>query len=106
MNLEDIQEDLTGLSIFSGAVLRRMDCGCVTFPYPVDLNHYLVIKSCDSSFDEEEDVHIQTRQFQEHHVKNSTFVPAAPFWLAINRLMSDGITARRLRRQLNCLLKP
>lgn len=106
MNLQDTI-DIDQPSRASGAMLRRMECGCLTFTDPIQSNEYLVVRACDSSWDDyepDQDLNFFIREFNERQVAASTIVPAFPVWLSINRLMGKGITALRLKRQLSTLL--
>lgn len=109
MNLDNIKQDIGGLSASSGAVLRRMDCGCLAFPDPIKDNEYLVVQSCDSDaydYEPNEVLGFFIRSFTQHAVGESKLLPAVPTWTAMNCLMSDGITARKLKRTLSNLLMP
>lgn len=99
--------DTSACSSRNGTLLRRMDCGCIVFSEPVNDNkEYLVIRCCDDDgeYEPDKDLRFFIRPFPDHNIKDSKIIPAAETWKAINNLMFDGITARRLKRTLSSLL--
>lgn len=107
IGIPDLTENAECYAMASGAVLRKMECGCITFPSPVMGDQYIVVKSCDvSDYDVSgTDLSFFVRPFTQNQVKASFLVTSGSLLLSINKIIRDGITARRLKDNLSQLLK-